>query len=167
MIERVFNEMTKGAIIIMKKTKLFETSLYCLSLPFAYIGVWVGADRIAAAKNIAYDIPIGRVGLSATVLLITAILFSQLLKDRHSSLLRLMIAGIITPIAGYLVLTACETLIWASKYNQSASEIFQIRLGVYTGRFLMATICACLIVLILSRAKFRHSRIEMSQQTFS
>jgi len=141
----------------MKKTTLFATSLYCLSLPFAYIGVWVGADRVAAAKNITYDIPIGRVGLSATVLLITAILFSQLIKDRHSSLLRLMIAGI----------TTCETLIWASKYNQSASEIFQIRLGVYTGRFVMATICACLIALILSRAKFRHSRIEMSQQTFS
>jgi len=151
----------------MKQTSLLSFSLYCLSLPFAYIAVWIGADRIAAAKNIPYDIPILRVSVSAWILFVTALIVSQFIKDRHSSLLRLMLAGIIAPVIGYIVLASCEALVWAPETPYSIAEVFLFRFPLYTARFIPATICACLIALILSRSSFRDSNANFTQKTFS
>jgi len=151
----------------MKNASFFSLALYCLSLPIAYLGVWMSADWLAAVKNVPYDVPFIRVALSALVLFLVAVVFSQIIKDRVSSLLRVISVGIITPIAGYLVLMGCETLLWAPSYPGPTSDIFFIRLFVYSTRFMMATICACLIALILGRSMRRDQRQTTTRSAFS
>ena len=151
----------------MVKSNPIEFFLYILSVPFAYVGIWIGADRIAEAKNIPYDIPVLRVSVSAWILFVTALIVSQFIKDRHSSLLRLMLAGIIAPVIGYIVLASCEALVWAPEIPYSIAEVFLFRFPLYTARSIPATICACLIALILSRSSFRDSNANFTQKTFS
>ena len=154
----------------MMNDNRLATALFILSVPIAYLGVWVSADITAHFKNVSYDIPLGRVALSASLLFIITLAFSQILKGRHISILRIICAGLITVIAAYLALVFIEALYWSSTMQNDVSatfrSIFGVRLGVYLGRFIPVSLCLSIIALIISRNLILKNQTDAVNETF-
>ena len=154
----------------MKNQNRLPTALFILSVPFAYLAVWFSADITAYFKNIPYDIPFGRVALSASFLFVIGLILSQLLKGRHTSILRLIGAGLITVLTAYVSLALIESFYWSSimtdELNNGFSYIFSVRLGVYFGRFIPVSLCLCLIALIIGRNLSLKKQNKVVSQTF-
>jgi len=154
----------------MKNQNRLPNALFILSVPFAYLAVWISADITAYFKNVPYNIPFGRAALSASFLFAIALIFNLILKGPHTSLLRVIGTGLITVLTAYFALALIETFYWSSvmkdEVNNGFTYIFGVRLGVYLGRFIPVSLCLCLVTLIIGRNIILKKQNKVVSQTF-